>query len=126
MNIESEKEVIHETVRQFFDSWSGKAFDEFPQSCHQEARFFVKTSEVPPRPLSFIKALPGFVGIQLKTINQINIGSRPVASVLIEYEMTETHEGESQVIGHHESILNMIKIDGEWTITGFVDYGVEV
>ena len=126
MNLDKEKESVRDIVNQFFDSWSSKEFDEHPISCHDGTLLFVKTNEVPPRPLSFIKLLPDFVGIQLKNIKQINLDSKPIASVLIEYEMTEYHDGEKRVIGEHSSFLNLIKIDDVWTITGIVDYGVEV
>ncbi|MHA1948919.1 MAG: hypothetical protein ACXAAO_01510 [Candidatus Thorarchaeota archaeon] len=126
MNSDLEKETVRDIVKKFFDSWSSKEFDDHPISCHQDALFFVKANDVPPRPLSFIKDLPGFVGIQLNSIKQINLTHRPVASVLIEYEMTDDRDGEKQVVGQHSSFLNIMKIDGVWTITGIADYGVEV
>ena len=126
MALDSENQIILETVKLFFDSWSSKKFDEHPVSCHQEALFFVKINEVPPRPLSFIKSLPEFVGVQLKEIKQINVSGKNIASVLIDYVMTENDEVKSHVVGQHTSFLNMIKIDGVWTISGIVDYGVEV
>ncbi|TET05971.1 MAG: hypothetical protein E3J86_15370 [Candidatus Thorarchaeota archaeon] len=126
MSSDSEKTAIRDIVNQFFDNWSSREFDEHPISCHPKALFYVKSYDVPPRPMSLIKEWPDFVGIHLKGIKQVNLGNKPVASVLIEYEMTENRNGEKRVIGEHSSFLNMMKIDGVWTITGIVDYGVEI
>ncbi len=125
MNVEIEKK-IRGITEQFFESWSSRDFEDSPAFCHKDALFFVKTSQVPPRSLSFIKQLPGFVGIKLKEIKQINTHLEHLASVLIEYEMFETHEGTPKIVGNHMSYLSMMKIDGDWTITGITDYGVEV
>jgi len=126
MKPEKEREAVRDVVNQFFVSWSSKEFDDSPDFCHKNALLFVKNNEVPPRPLSFIKSLPPFVGIQLKKIEQINLANRPIASVFIEYEMTEEQDGEKRVIGEHSAYLSLIKIDGAWSITGIVDYGVEI
>jgi hypothetical protein len=120
------KELVLDTFKQFFDSWSSKAFDVTPTFCHPNAMLFVKSSEVPPRTFAFIKQLPDFVSIRLKSVEEVVVADDAIASVLLEYEMLEEHEGQTSVVGVHKTFFSMMKVDGVWTITGSVDYGVEV
>ncbi len=125
-NIESEHEVVIDIVRRFFDSWKGRSFVDHPTGCHPKALFFVKTSDVPPRSLSFIKALPDFVGIELESIQDVQVFDDQIASVHILYDMVEASTKKKHIVGKHSSILSLIRIDGIWMIVSLVDYGVEV
>ncbi len=126
MNEISSEQIIDALTKRFFASWKSRSFDDFPEGCHPQASIFVKTYEVPPRPLAFIKSLPAFVNIELDSVQEIRIFDDQIASVHITYNMTERNTNSFHVVGKHSSLLNLIKIDGIWTIVSMADYGVEV